>query len=137
MRIVLDLQGAQSESRFPGIGRYSLGLAEALIREASEHEVWLALSDRFPDSIEPLRARFRNLVPAERIRVFELPMPVAEVNSANTWRKHSVELLREKFLADLRPDIVHLSTVLEGVVEETVVSVGRLNSHDSHRRYAV
>ena len=78
MRIVVDLQGAQSESRFRGIGRYSLGLAEALIREARDHEIWLALSDRFPDSVEPLRARFMNLVPAERIRVFELPGPVAE-----------------------------------------------------------
>jgi glycosyltransferase involved in cell wall biosynthesis len=128
MRIVLDLQGAQSESRFRGIGRYSLGLSAALVREASQHEVWLALSGRFPDSIEPLRARFMNLVPAERIRVFELPGPVAEAYSANTWRMHAAELLREKFLADLRPDIVHLSTLFEGVANETVVSVGRLNS---------
>ena len=128
MRIVLDLQGAQSESRFRGIGRYSLGLAEAFIREAGQHEVWLALSDRFPDSIEPLRARFRNLVPSERIRVFELPGPVAEAYSANRWRMHAAELLREKFLADLRPDVVHLSTLFEGVSNETVASVGRLNS---------
>jgi len=43
MRIVVDLQGAQSESRFRGIGRYSLGLAKAIAREAGQHEVWLAL----------------------------------------------------------------------------------------------
>ena len=35
MRIVLDLQGAQSESRFRGIGRYSLALADAMIREGA------------------------------------------------------------------------------------------------------
>ena len=41
---------------------------------------------------------------------------------------HAAELLREKFLADLRPDIVHLSTLFEGASNEAVVSVGRLNS---------
>lgn len=38
MRIVIDLQGAQSESRFRGIGRYSLSLAQAMARNAGEHE---------------------------------------------------------------------------------------------------
>ena len=128
MRIVLDLQGAQSESRFRGIGRYSLALAEAIATRRGQHEVWLALSGRFPDSIEPLRARFVDLVPAEHIRVFELPGPVAEADLANTWRMQAAELLREKFLADLRPDVVHLSTTLEGWGNETVVSVGRLDS---------
>ena len=127
MRIVLDLQGAQSESRFRGIGRYSLALAEAIAREANQHEIWLALSGRFPESIDPLRARFANLVPAERIRVFELPGPVAEVDLANSWRMQAAELLREKFLADLRPDIVHVSTLFEGFHNEVVASVGTLD----------
>ena len=30
MRIVIDMQGAQTESRFRGIGRYSLALALAM-----------------------------------------------------------------------------------------------------------
>ena len=71
MRIVLDLQGAQSEtSRFRGIGRYSLALAEAIAREAGHHDVWLALNGRFPDSIEPLRAQFAHLIPPKQIRIF-------------------------------------------------------------------
>ena len=37
MRIVIDLQGAQSESRFRGIGRYSLSLALAMARNAGDH----------------------------------------------------------------------------------------------------
>src|SRR5271166_6829070 len=127
MRLVLDLQGAKSESRFRGIGRYSLALAQAIGREADQHEIWLALNGRFPDSIEPLRANFADLLPAERIRVFELPGPVAEADLANTWRMQAAELLREKFLADLRPDVVHLSTVLEGWGNEVVVSAGRFN----------
>jgi glycosyltransferase involved in cell wall biosynthesis len=128
MRIVLDLQGAQSGSRFRGVGRYSLALAEAIAREAGHHDVWLALSGRFPDSIEPLCAKFANLIPPEQIRVFELPGPVAEMDLANTWRKEAAELLREKFLADLRPDVVHVSTLFEGLADEAVNSVGRLDA---------
>src|SRR5689334_18983120 len=101
MRIVLDLQGAQSDSRFRGIGRYSLALAEAIASEGRQHEVWLALSGRFPESIEPLRERFAGLIPPERIRVLELPGPVAELDLMNAWRMQAAELLREKFLADL------------------------------------
>ena len=47
---------------------------------------------------------------------------------ANSWRMQASELLREKFLADLRPDVVHVSTTLEGWGNETVVSVRRLHS---------
>jgi glycosyl transferase family 4 len=128
MRIVLDLQGAQSDtSRFRGIGRYSLALAEAMAREAGRHEVWLVLNGRIPDSLEPLRAGFARLIPSERIRIFELPGPVAEVNPANSWRRRAAELVREKFLADLCPDVVHVSTLFEGHGNEVVTSVGRLD----------
>jgi glycosyltransferase involved in cell wall biosynthesis len=128
MRIVFDLQGAQSESRFRGIGRYSLALAQSIVREAGgKHEIWLALSGRFPESIEPLRAAFAGLIPLDRIRVFELPGPVAEMETANAWRMQAAELLREKFLASLRPDVLHVSTMLEGWGNEVVASVGRFS----------
>ena len=127
MRIVLDLQGAQSESRFRGIGRYSLALAEEIARQADQHQVWLALSGRFPDSLESLRAAFADLIPPERICVFELPGPVAELDLTNAWRMQAAELLREHFLVDLSPDVVHVSTLFEGLGNEVVASVGRLD----------
>src|SRR5271165_646307 len=127
MRIVLDLQEAQSENRFRTTGRYSLALARAIAREATQHEIWLVLSGRFPQSIESLRAEFTDLIPLERIRVVELPGPVAEFDLANSWRMQAAELIREKFLADLRPDIVHNSTMLDGWTNEVVTSSRRLN----------
>ena len=52
MRIVIDLQGAQSESRFRGIGRYSLSLTQAILRHGVGHEIIIALNGMFPDTIE-------------------------------------------------------------------------------------
>src|SRR6516164_1495873 len=131
MRIVLDLQGAQSDSRFRGIGRYSLALARAIAQEANQHEVWLALNGRYRESVETLREHFANLIPREQIRTFELPGPVAELDPRNSWRTQAAELLREKFLSDLHPDIVHISTMFEGLHNEVVASVGRLSRNVS------
>src|SRR6516165_3151128 len=129
MRIILDLQGSQSDSRFRGIGRYSLSLAKAIVREARNHDVWLALSGRYPDTDISLRDEFANLIPREQIRTFELPGPVAELDPRNSWRTQAAELLREKFLSDLRPDIVHMSTLFEGFHNEVVASVCRLDKN--------
>ena len=44
MRIVIDLQGAQTESRLRGIGRYSLSLTKGIVRNRGEHEIVLVYS---------------------------------------------------------------------------------------------
>ena len=50
MKLLLDLQGAQSQSRHRGIGRYTLALTRAFLdRVASEHDVRLLLNARFGD----------------------------------------------------------------------------------------
>ena len=100
MRIVIDLQGAQSSgSRFRGIGRYSLSLAQAMAREARGHEIWIALNGLFPDSIQALRVAFDGLVPQDRIVVWQAPGAVADIDSGNRWRREAGECLREAFLA--------------------------------------
>ena len=126
MRIVIDLQGAQSESRFRGIGRYSLALALGVARNAGTHEVWLVLNGALGAAIEDLRAEFAGLVPAERIRVFEVPGHCAEQEPANSPRARAGELLREHFIAQLNPDAVLVTSLFEGYVDDAVVSVGSL-----------
>jgi glycosyltransferase involved in cell wall biosynthesis len=126
MRIVIDLQGTQSESRFRGIGRYSLALALGVARNAGEHEIWLVLNGGLPAAIEDLRVQFAGLVPPERIRVFDIPQPCAEKAEANSPRARAGELLREHFIAQLRPDAVLVTSLFEGYVDDSVVSVGSL-----------
>ncbi|HEX8604428.1 MAG TPA: glycosyltransferase [Pseudoduganella sp.] len=124
MRIVIDLQGAQSESRFRGIGRYSLGLGLGLARNAGEHEVWLVLNAALGGAIEDLRQAFAGLVPPERICVFDIAGPTAELHSANGSRARASELLREYAIARLQPDAVVVTSLFEGYVDDSIVSVG-------------
>lgn len=127
MRIVIDLQAAQSTgSRNRGIGRYSLSLALAMVRNRGEHEVFIALSGLFPDTIEPIREVFADLLPQHNIRIWHAVGPVADLNAANDWRRKSAELVREAFLASLRPDVVHVSSLFEGLVDDSVTSIGAL-----------
>lgn len=124
MRIVLDMQGAQTESRFRGIGRYTLSLAQAIVRNRGEHEIILALNGLFPDTIEPIRATFDDLLPQENIRVWYAPGPVRECEPGNDWRRKMAERIREAFLASLRPDVVHVSSLFEGYLDDAVTSIG-------------
>jgi glycosyltransferase involved in cell wall biosynthesis len=126
MRIVIDMQGAQTESRFRGIGRYTLGFVRGVIRNRGEHEIILALSGLFPETIEPIRAAFDGLLPQENIRVWYAPGPVMERDPGNEARRETAELVREAFLASLQPHVIHITSLFEGYIDGAVTSIGKL-----------
>ena len=126
MRILIDMQGAQSASRFRGIGRYSLSLALAIARNARHHDIWLILNGAFPESILSIRHAFKGLIPPERLRVFEVPKPVAECDPNNAWRTRAAEKIREHFIQQLKPDVLHVSSFFEGYVDDAVTSIDKL-----------
>src|SRR5262245_53674486 len=124
MRIVIDMQGAQSESRFRGIGRYTMSFSQAVARLRGEHEIILALSGLFPDPIDPIRGAFDGLLPQENIRVWYTPGPVDYLN-APKWRRNIAEHIRERFLAHLEPEVVLVGSIFEGLVGNAVTSIRR------------
>jgi glycosyltransferase involved in cell wall biosynthesis len=127
MRIVIDMQGAQTESRFRGIGRYTMAFAQAVVRNRGEHQIFLALSGLFPDTIEPIRATFNDLLPQENIRVWHAPGPVKECEAGNDTRRQVAEIMREAFLTSLQPDVIHVTSLFEGFVDDAVTSIGRFD----------
>lgn len=124
MRIVIDMQGAQTESRFRGIGRYTLSLAQSIVRNCGEHEIILVLNGLFPSTIEPIRVAFDGLLPQENIRVWYAPDPVRECEAGNNGRREVAERIREAFLACLQPDVVFVPSLFEGFVDDAVTSIG-------------
>lgn len=129
MRIVIDLQGAQTESRFRGIGRYALALAKAIVRHRGEHEVLIALNGLFSATIAPIRAEFRDILPRENIRVWHGVGPTRECNPANASNRNISEYLREAAILRMRPDVVLLTSLFEGFGDEAIVSVGLLDTY--------
>jgi glycosyltransferase involved in cell wall biosynthesis len=128
MRIVIDLQGAQTESRFRGIGRYSIAFAKAVVRNRGPHEVLIALNGYFPESVEFLREEFRGLLPNDCIRVWHAPGPVAGADANNAGRYEVAEALKSRFLDKLNADIIHSTSMFEGFLDDAVTRIRTSNS---------
>ncbi|MEX3841117.1 glycosyltransferase [Paraburkholderia sp. BR10882] len=127
MRIVIDMQGAQSTgSRNRGIGRYTQAIARGLARNRGEHEIILALNGLFPETIGPIREAFSDLLPLENIRVWHAAGPVTHADKSNDWRRRAAELGYESFLCSLKPDFVYITSLIEGLGDDAVTSVHRL-----------
>lgn len=99
-----------------------MALAKAIVRNARHHEVWIVLNDLFPDTVESIRHAFSELMPVHRIAVFSLP-PLNLYRGVDDWRTRAAEMIREHAIAELEPDLVHVSSLFEGYVDNSVTSV--------------
>ena len=125
MRIVIDMQGAQAQSRERGIGRYTTALVRGLIRQSQGHELILALNGRFDDTLAQLRKEYSQWLPNSNICVWHAPGPVYQLDAQNEVRWQTAEVLYEHFLASLEPDCVLVTSLFEGIGDEAVTSVGK------------
>ncbi|UEM22291.1 glycosyltransferase family 4 protein [Skermanella mucosa] len=123
MRIVLDLQACQSPSRLRGIGRYSLELAKAMARSPRGHEILIAMNGALDQTVEPIRQAFDGLMPWENMPVWSQPTGVSFLTGESRWRIEAAERIRERFLQGLRPDVVHVSSLFEGLYHDVTTSV--------------
>ena len=123
MRLVIDMQGAQTASRYRGIGRYTLSLVRHLIQLADQHEVILFINGSLPDGADALIAEFRGQLPRGQIVVFEPMAPLSFVKPENRARGLAMEPVREAMLVDLEPDVVLLTSLFEGYQDDAVTSV--------------
>lgn len=123
MRLVIDMQGAQTASRFRGIGRYTMSLVKEMARQRGAHETLLVLNAAYADTIEPIRAAFANLLPLDAICVFEVAGPVGGHDATNDARRKAAEAMREAFLSSLQPDVIFIPSLFEEFGDEAVTSV--------------
>lgn len=125
MRIILDLQACQTPgSRNRGIGRYSMSLARAMIEDGRGHEFIVVLNGAFPEAAELIKERLSDIVPSQNFKTFDVLSPVRQVEPENSWRLRMSELARRAFLQSLDADVIHTSSLFEGLHEDAVTAVG-------------
>ena len=132
MKIVLDLQGAQSNSRHRGIGRYTLSAAKAFAEVAAGHELWLALNGLHASAAIDLAEQFDALVPRERILVNELSPHIAGCFPDNRQRIRVAEAAQATFFEQLHADCIWHSSMFEGWGDDSVVTLGTGVNDRSH-----
>lgn len=125
MRILIDLQSCQTESRHRGIGRYSLAFTDALVQLSLKqgHEPWLLLNGLLPRLDSFTLPGLRPLFQAGHVVELSLPKTFSY-----PWYKRVGELLREYAIALLAPDICLITSLFEGWSgkEDAMASIGAL-----------
>ena len=123
MRVLIDLQGAQTGSRFRGIGRYSLELTKGILRNSGDHEILILLNGLLSDSLDGIRLELKDLISPDRIFVWEGVGPTAVVDSSNQWRQKASELIRNSYIQSLSPDIILCTSLVEGYGDNFICGI--------------
>lgn len=121
MKIAIDLQAAQTpSSRHRGIGRASLALVQAMVRNPRAHDIHILGNEAFYDTQMSLRSALPEL-PPNRWHWFSSPTnpehgrrPLAEIG----------ERFRERAIARLDADLVHVTSMFEGLGDAARTSIG-------------
>lgn len=127
MRIVVDLQGAQASNKNRGIGRYSIALARSVAINKNNHEVLIVLNGSLHESINPIRAIFDGLLPPANIRVWEPSDPSTTAETLDHDDLALAQAMREAFIASLRPDIILVTSLFEGLSDNAVTGIRKIS----------
>ena len=134
MRILIDLQGAQTASRFRGIGRYSLSFTRGIIKNKKDHEVFVLLNGLIPDSLNSIDEYLGDVLPRSAFLIWYSPGPVMDVLGNTDAKREAAEFIRETYIQQLKPDIIHITSLFEGYGDNAVTSV---KSHDQNTLVSV
>jgi len=125
MKILFDLQCCQTGSALGGIGRYSIELFKAILKVNSSHDFYCLLNNSHKLRENLLRAELSGYLEQNKILTFQMPRNVKFYQN-NVSFVHAAEILREEAISQIEPDILHISSLFEGFLEDIVTSVGRI-----------
>ena len=124
MKVLIDVQGAQSSSALRGIGRYASALTEGIIRQSAGDDIHVLLNEAFPETAIALRARFGELLGADHVHSFSpvLGNSIPYGHDSRAWRATANEALRDAAISRIAPDVVLVTSLFEGRTDDAVVS---------------
>lgn len=118
MRLCLDLQALQGESAQRGVGRYSDGLASALLR-SDRVDPLVLLNTAIPKYFEEAKQWASARVPADRIKIFCGMDRTMGLIADNASRRLRSSALYDAFIASLGVDALHTAAPFDGMGDDT------------------
>lgn len=122
MRIVIDIQGAQSESFFRGIGSFTLSLVTSFLDCCTNHEVFIILNASLAVNVTEIKKILKDKIPIDHIKFFYFPSVVRAINPENLLHNEVAQILYEYFILQLQPDIYFVPSLFEGYIDDAIVS---------------
>lgn len=128
MRIAIDMQGLQSESRFRGIGRYTRAIIKSLIKLAlsKKYEVILIGNGAFP--VKDIVNEFTPLVGRRAVKFWYPVGPCAFEQPGNHNNNTNAKMIREAFFKSHKPDVIYVPAMFEGYQDDSVLSVNEFDN---------
>jgi glycosyltransferase involved in cell wall biosynthesis len=131
MRIVIDMQGAQSPaSKDRGVGRYTKEMVYAFLQYCNEKklelDVFLVCNSTYLDQYESIRSHFSDVIAPDRILAWQQCINEVSGMNGRVANRSAAEILREWYIGQLSPDIVWSTNLQEGWQDNCVTSVKRL-----------
>ena len=92
MKILIDMQGAQTSSRNRGIGRYTLSITKALLKNNTTDEIILFFNAALPQYIEDIINQLNGLISKNNIHIWNPPQ-FKDQNDKNYAKAEMGEIL--------------------------------------------
>ncbi|WP_199100491.1 glycosyltransferase family 1 protein [Dyella sp. ASV21] len=129
MKVLLDMQGAQSQSRHRGIGRYTLDLSRALAaRSTVGTELHFAFNAQLDDATDSIIASLAPSANAAHRLHYKSLSNVTFHDAGNDARRHAAEMIVGHALEQTGADVVWYSSMIEGYSEDVVIPPVALRS---------
>jgi glycosyltransferase involved in cell wall biosynthesis len=131
MRVLLDMQALQSDSRYRGIGRYVRAVVTRLLKLPNECRFTLLFNERARGILESRDLAAFKEQGQGRIEVvyFNFPGSVNSLNEKNALFIEIAQRIREHFISALNPDVVHVCSLFEGHHDDIAVSINKYYPH--------
>jgi len=128
MRIWVDGQAFQSESRYRGIGRYVLEFLQAIKKADPSIEMLISFNLALPDTITQARNMVSGFIEASNIHTFHGMTSEGESDNTQQTERELSEILLAHHVALLNPDIAISASPFEGSHDACVPLI----SHHGH-----
>lgn len=121
MRLLMDLFPCQTGSRFRGIGRYALSLAQAMACESRGHEFRITANALYPESVETIRQKFLDRLPPGHLSVYSQPARESFPDK-HTFEAVSSAVIHRAYQA-IAPNAILYASPFEGWQEQGIVAL--------------
>lgn len=122
MKLLLDMQGTQCQSRHRGIGRYSLGLAKAFAALAADrHDLRFAFNAQLDEATDAVITALAPHADDERRLLIKSLGNVSAQQAGNETRRRAAEMVFRHAMEQSGAELVWHSSMIEGYVDDAII----------------
>jgi glycosyltransferase involved in cell wall biosynthesis len=119
-RVIVDIQSLQGISRQRGIGRYTLGFCIAISKYCTHLDILLAYNTAMHVDASLFRILYEHY-PHNNVVGYQNLTQTAFNGRPSRWRQGTAEYIFENAIEFLKPDVVHVCSMFEGLGEDNNV----------------